>query len=1289
MSTRQPYFRRRTRAAQHSADFSAIGDFIDLTSAHLDDYEVGDAVPKAQSLFEARAAACVSAGAAVDGYTLGVGGTGPVRLWPAVAWTPDGPRDPSTSFWARDLLGLGWYHDQAPVIHLLMPKCLPAMAYLDFFPEHPALGSGLRTLVSAAILAASPGWCGSIGPGTDSTVDLPSAKNEGNYDMSQMFLLPLAYQFYPELSVQAREYLITMLLARGRIHRLNVGDTFTSGRPPVDWERAGYLSPAGGHVDVGETENHILTIATARYLTNQLLYQRDHSVDFDNRRNANDDGATCLSILLTLLRNILRGDFSEYNSKPYQAETRRALLCLHAYAYDHEVRLAARMVLDYVSAHIAVSSNDLRRMVPFRRRNEEPYITHDPVGFMTLPLLDPWKGADPMASCFAMQAGNTRGYAAPTGEVRLTDSASDLTMEVLSEYRIPASIQDLFVNDLHRRFYQKLHRTPRSGEMGGNRNCDNMEIYASSPSYLITAGGSTSGYAVDPYFGGVNVAPSKQRQQLGVSVTTSFMPTGHSGTAGRTDDAAMLVQFSEFAEGPALVTVIMAPEYGKITRNYGVAPDFACGHHLHLPNWAQGVTEGGFLFIDMGPDPIHGGGIASLPVQRRADRPGFYLAICQQGELALLEAFDTWLHPGVSFDDFKGGVLGRNGDVVLRENEEFDYVTSNGAVIRAVIWSRRRPDSEFGAEILDITPEAADAAERIDGADRFLNGTIMNSPAEAVVEIANPFLGTTITLDMNVPERPRRTGESGQTEEAGPHSEVWVDFEWIGPSEGDACRPFASIADATAAVAFGGQVRILPGATSSRATITANKPLRLIAPLGGVTLGGADVPAGGADAPSAESITKTATWVQFDYPASSVGHVTGPLTTIADAALAVADGGVIRIVPGGSLERSPIGRGKRFTLRAPIGKVRIGVRDWFGLYDAWRAIGGSASPGGTVAAVARTRDNLDLFIIDEYGEVWTESRSAGSDWTGIAGGWRPLGGLFPVSAVISAIARKPDTIDLFAVDGGGRVRTSSGTGGGDWSVLENDWRLIGGSFAAGAAVSVAARTPDHLDLFAIDLRGRVCTSSWSAGGDWSGLGNGWRPIGGFFPSDAAVSAVARTPDSLDLFVTGFDGRVYTSSWTPGTDWTGGADDWRPIGGFFPAGAPVSAVARTPETIDLFAVAKDGRVHTSSWSASADWSGIADNWTPIGGIFPAAAVTPVCRTPDTIDVFVLSADARVYTSSWSIGHAWSGAGDNWRPIGGFFPADATVAAVSRAPDSLDLFITGADRQVYTNWWPASR
>ncbi|MEJ7680531.1 MAG: hypothetical protein WKG06_22300 [Segetibacter sp.] len=160
--------------------------------------------------------------------------------------------------------------------------------------------------------------------------------------MSEMHLLPIAYRYYDELPSVAREHLITMLLARGRIHRPGLDDTFTSESTPNDWSRAGSVSPVGIHIRIGETENHTLMIITARYLTNQLLYQRNPDLKYDNRRNGSDDAPSCTGLVLYLLRNILRDDFSEYNAKPYQTQTRSALLNLYSYAYDHEVRLLLR-----------------------------------------------------------------------------------------------------------------------------------------------------------------------------------------------------------------------------------------------------------------------------------------------------------------------------------------------------------------------------------------------------------------------------------------------------------------------------------------------------------------------------------------------------------------------------------------------------------------------------------------------------------------------------------------------------------------------------------------------------------------------------------------------------------------------------------------------------------------------------------------------------------------------------------------------------------------------------------
>jgi len=589
-------------------------------------------------------------------------------------------------------------------------------------------------------------------------------------------------------------------------------------------------------------------------------------------------------LLLGLLRGILRDDFAEYNAKPYQHETRTALLNLCSYAYDHEVRLAARMVLDYLSAHIAVSSNDLRRMVPFRRRNEGPNVTQltqiqapdEGPGVMNVGLLEWQLGADPMTEHFAIQAGNTRAYENPYEDPQgadrplawsISSGGGDSTMEGLSDYRLPPLIHDLFVNDLNRRFFQRLHRFIRYDEIEGTdavdgpvsevgrlvtgspvggcgRNVDNMEIYASSPSYLITAGGAPATYAVDP---GPVVDPvlaqvfpkgkRKNAQQLGVAVTTSFMPTGQSAGNDTQNYAKDLIQFSSFAQEGSV-------------ENYGVAPDFACGHRVHLPNWCkQAIADD---LAQRPNDPFLYGKFEFVNKQGAHGRPGFYLAILRDGDFTAMEAFDTWLDPSmpsVTFEQFKSGVWERNrhlSESGLKNNVEAEYTTQNGTHLHFVIWNivGALGLALYGAKITRIEYDAGGHLDSIGDAGndttKFLNGTILNSTGEAKVEITNhcpPFLGSKITLDMSDQWRPRRTSETGEVEEAGSNHEVWIDFGWTGPREGDFFHPFNSITAAAAAVANGGVIKIMPGWTTEKPSFQSNKRIRLVAPIGGVTFG--------------------------------------------------------------------------------------------------------------------------------------------------------------------------------------------------------------------------------------------------------------------------------------------------------------------------------------------------------------------------------------------------------------------------------------------------------------------
>jgi hypothetical protein len=253
---------------------------------------------------------------------------------------------------------------------------------------------------------------------------------------------------------------------------------------------------------------------------------------------------------------------------------------------------------------------------------------------------------------------------------------------------------------------------------------------------------------------------------------------------------------------------------------------------------------------------------------------------------------------------------------------------------------------------------------------------------------------------------------------------------------------------------------------------------------------------------------------------------------------------------------------------------------------------------------------------------------------------------------VFAVSRHCGQGDLFVIGNDGVVYTSWWTAGSDWSGVNNNWRPIGGVFPIGATVTPVSRHRDQLDLFVTGNDGVVYTSWWTAGQDWSGL-NGWRPIGGVFPPDSTIGAVSRNEDQLDLFVVGYDGVVYTSWWTAGRDWSG-LRGWRPIGGFFPMGAEVSAVSRHADQLDLFITGNDGVVYTSWWTAGWDWSGVNNNWEPIGGVFPMGApVAAVSRYRDELDLFIIGNNGVVYTEWWSQGQDWSGR-QGWRPIGGFFP-----------------------------------
>ncbi|KAH6972047.1 hypothetical protein BKA56DRAFT_660093 [Ilyonectria sp. MPI-CAGE-AT-0026] len=205
-------------------------------------------------------------------------------------------------------------------------------------------------------------------------------------------------------------------------------------------------------------------------------------------------------------------------------------------------------------------------------------------------------------------------------------------------------------------------------------------------------------------------------------------------------------------------------------------------------------------------------------------------------------------------------------------------------------------------------------------------------------------------------------------------------------------------------------------------------------------------------------------------------------------------------------------------------------------------------------------------------------------------------------------------------------------------------RLRGPSFDALGPVCLTARAENLTDLCMIGVDGRVWLCWQNEQNDWSGFNDRseWSRL--YFGDDntpeldirAKLAVVARTPMNVDIFVVAKDGKVYWCSMIADE----GVMPWKDISGEsrFPSGAPITAVSRMPEQIDVFINAGDSRVYSSWWRSDLDESKW-DVWELRGrgsGIAPfRSSVDPVVlvRDPHSLDIFMMGDNGHVYTASW--------------------------------------------------------
>ena len=325
---------------------------------------------------------------------------------------------------------------------------------------------------------------------------------------------------------------------------------------------------------------------------------------------------------------------------------------------------------------------------------------------------------------------------------------------------------------------------------------------------------------------------------------------------------------------------------------------------------------------------------------------------------------------------------------------------------------------------------------------------------------------------------------------------------------------------------------------------------------------------------------------------------------------------------------------------------------WFALIDPRFGDRFTVPPQSEVSVLSRAADHLDLFTVGRDNAVYSTYWDGNwpNNWFRLAD--ENFGDRFtvPAKTPVSALARRSDQIDLFVV-------------GFDGSIFSTFWNAQSGWF-----------------------------NHWFRLGD-PNFGDGFT-----IPPGSPISSLARMREQIDLFVAGRDGGVYSTFWNPATGWFGHwfrLEDAR-FGDHFtiPPGAPVTSLARMPNQIDLFVAGRDGGIYSTFWNSDHGWF---NQWFRLGDAnfgdgftIPAGApVSAIARMPNQIDLFVAGRDGGIYSTFWNSDHGWF---NHWFRLGdpnfgdGFtVPPGSRVTAQARDPNIIDLFVVGRDGGIYSTYW----
>lgn len=530
---------------------------------------------------------------------------------------------------------------------------------------------------------------------------------------------------------------------------------------------------------IPESENHLLMINSSKYLKNKLIISE--LKDDDDKQKYVAFNKHIKTWLLEKFQGFIKEDFNEYNSMPYGRLSVGAILNIYDFSNDDELRSGAQLVLDYLAAKMALSSNGGRRIVPFRRLAgvNSDFAYGEPKNQTPKRLFDLESGADTMVAAMLYWTGQSQhmlNHKATAGAV------GQMINYANSQYAPDPLILDIAM-DKTTPYEQAVHHA-------------GWEAYSSGTGWLVSAGGTSTGlnkkaqivpgieYWV-PFF--------LKDENKGAGVPTTLIPL----SSGPQDQVWHFLRFLGHIEfwKKDIDSDAVPMTYDD---NLCVRNGFACGINLAMPLGMDGGclkrpdgTPEGFSFIssaDCGPF---------------ADAPPFFIVLYQKpcsqllcssdlaSTLSPLEAClkfricdqSLWGFFEVVSED-QGGrrvTLPEIADTIIARNPSGPVKASDaegcpGGEIGCFVYHSWRDerilfaptghrDDSSSSGVISVEPGTAPRDKVLSSANTteledqpFLSGDIMNSSGDGRIVIASPSKDDDrqITLDFTDVRNPHR-----------------------------------------------------------------------------------------------------------------------------------------------------------------------------------------------------------------------------------------------------------------------------------------------------------------------------------------------------------------------------------------------------------------------------------------------------------------------------------------------------------------------------------------------------